>query len=104
MMGTWLERYPQVALAVVLLEGRYIRVTQGVTQGTGGGAVIERGTWKKDGAEYSFSPEGATPTAPTAPPGASPGAMPPWKMTVISLSGRSATVQVGEKVLVLARP
>jgi hypothetical protein len=103
MMGTWLERYPQSATALVLMEGRYIQATQGATQGTaqgtGGGAIVQRGTWKKDGAECSFTPD-SPPNAPK-PGGEAVGA---WKMTVISMSGRSATVQVGDQVWVLARP
>jgi hypothetical protein len=140
MMGTWLERYPRQDMALVLLSGgQYIRVEQGAEGAQGAAAaVVQRGTWKKEGAaEYSFTPEtapaGVTGEAPAAPAGAAAsgrpgpagqaaaqarpeagpagqtGAQPrpdmgPWKITVISLSGRSATVQAGDRVLVLARP
>jgi prefoldin subunit 5 len=101
MVGTWLERYPQQELALVLLaSGQYVRVMHAADA-----PAVQRGTWKKEGAaEYSF-----TPAAPVAPAAGQAGAQArpeagPWKITVISLSGRSATVQVGERVLVLARP
>jgi hypothetical protein len=105
MLGTWLERYPGQSLALVLLsDGKYIRVMQAAGQ-----AVTQRGTWKREGAaDYAFTPE-TPPAPPPAPPGqkgqqGTPAAPGPWKVTVISLSARSATVMVGDQVLVLARP
>jgi hypothetical protein len=95
MMGTWVQRFPEQPMALVLLtDGRYIRVVQG------GKPATQRGTWAREGAgEYVFTPE-------AAPPGqkGEPGAAQAWRLTVVSVSVRAATVMDGEQVVVLARP
>jgi hypothetical protein len=96
--GVWVQRYPDVSVAMVLLsDGRYLRSTSSAASGP-----VQEGQWAREGNDIVFTPFVPPAPAATPPPvsrtGTASPATPaapttPWRMSIVSSSLRMLTLR-----------